>query len=170
MIIDKIVQTAKKYIGKTEKPNNSGFNDADFEKRMKETGWDKGMSWCSFFTELVWKEAYTGSSETSAIDKLFSGSATATFKNFDLAKQSGWNTGMTPKPGSLAVWRNGNSWQGHIGIVIENNGITFKTVEGNTNDKGGREGYIVATKNRVLKSAYQKNGLNLIGFIYPKEI
>ena len=44
---DKIVTIAKSYIGKTEKANNSGFNDAIFEQRMKETGWVKGASWCS---------------------------------------------------------------------------------------------------------------------------
>lgn len=170
MIQDKIVEVAKKYVGKTEKPNNSGFTDAEFEKRMKDTGWDKGMSWCSFFCELVWKEAYLGSKEISSLDKLFSGSATATFKNFDLAKEQGWQTGLMPKVGALAVWRYGVGWQGHIGIVVEENGVTFKTVEGNTNDKGGREGYIVAVKSRVTKGVFQKNGLNLIGFVYPKEV
>ena len=103
MIADKIVEVAKRYIGQTEKPNNSGFTDALFEQRMKDTGWSKGASWCSFFCELVWKEAYKDSPETQALDKLFSGSATATFKNFDLAKSSGWETGQTPKPGALAV-------------------------------------------------------------------
>lgn len=168
MIAEKIIQTAKKYIGKTEKNANSGFTDELFEKRMKDTGWVKGASWCSFFCELVWKESYLGTPQFDEIDKLFSGSATATFKNFDLAKQSGWTTGQQPKPGALVVWRHGSGWQGHIGIVIEDNGISFKTIEGNTNDKGGREGYIVAVKNRVLNAMYMPNGLNLIGFVYPK--
>jgi hypothetical protein len=166
MIADKIKEVALKYIGKTEKPNNSGFKDADFEKRMKDTGWDKGMAWCSFFTELVWKEAYTGTPTLAEINKLFSGSATATYKNFDLAK---WEVGKTPKVGALAVWRHGNGWQGHIGIVVDViNDKSFKSVEGNTNDKGGREGYIVAIKNRVTNAVYQPKGLNLIGFVYQK--
>lgn len=165
MINEQIVETAKKYIGKTEKPNNSGFTDATFEKRMADTGWLKGNSWCAYFCELVWKEAYKGNPFLTEINKLFSGSATATYKNFDVAK---WPVGKTPKPGALAVWRHGNGWQGHIGIVIENNGDTFKTIEGNTNDKGGREGYIVAVKKRTLVTPYSAKGLNLIGFIYPK--
>lgn len=169
MIAEKIKEVALKYIGKTEKPSNSGFNDADFEKKMKDTGWIKSASWCAFFTELVWKEAY-GTKYTSELSKLFSGSATATFKNFDLAKANGWETGKVPKIGALAVWRHGNGWQGHIGIVVEENGVSFKSVEGNTNDVGGREGYIVAKKSRITKGVYTAKGLNLIGFVYPKEI
>ena len=46
MIADKIVEVAKRYIGQTEKPNNSGFTDALFEQRMKDTGWSKGASRC----------------------------------------------------------------------------------------------------------------------------
>lgn len=165
---DKIVHTAKQYIGKTEKPNNSGFNDAEFEKRMKDTGWVRGASWCAYFTELVWVEAYKGTTLERVVKSLFSGSATATYKNFDLAK---WTISQRPQIGALAVWRLGNGWQGHIGIVIEvPNDKSFKTVEGNTNDKGGREGYIVAVKNRVTKAPYQAKGLNLIGFVYPKEL
>lgn len=167
MIEQKIVDTALKYIGQTEKPANSGFNDADFERRMKDVGWEKGLSWCSFFAELCYKEAYSQTPETAALDKLFSGSATTTFKNFDLAK-NGWTTGKIPKPGSLAVWRYGVGWQGHIGIVISSTENNFQTVEGNTNDKGGREGYIVAQKTRFLRDKISANGLNLIGFVYPK--
>jgi hypothetical protein len=166
MIEDIIKQTALKYVGKTEKPNNSGFNDAEFEKRMADTGWIKGASWCAYFTELIWTESYKDSPLLPEIKKLFSGSATATYKNFDLAK---WQVSKVPKVGALAVWRLGNGWQGHIGIVVDViNDKSFKSVEGNTNDKGGREGYIVAIKNRVTNAIYQPKGLNLIGFVYPK--
>lgn len=163
MSANRIIEVAKKYVGQTETLNNSGFTDKSFEQKMKDVGWSKSLSWCAFFTELVWKEAMP--EKYTELDKLFSGSATATYKNFDLA--NGWTCGQLPKIGSLAVWRYGNGWQGHIGVVIESNTTTFKSVEGNTNDKGGREGYIVAVKNRVLKGKYQPNGLNLIGFIYP---
>lgn len=167
MIAEKIKQVALSYIGKTEKPNNSGFNDAEFEKRMKDTGWSKSLSWCAFFTELVWKEAYAQTKLVAELNKLFSGSATATYKNFELG---GWQVGNKPKVGALAVWRYGNGWQGHIGIVVEENGVSFKSVEGNTNDVGGREGYIVAKKSRITKGLYTAKGLNLIGFVYPKEV
>lgn len=161
----KVIQIAQSYLGKTEKPANSGFNDAEFEKKMKSVGWLKSQSWCVYFAELVYKEASESSKEIALLNKLFSGSATATFKSFDLDKT--YKTGMIPKPGALAIWRYGNGWQGHAGIV---EGVTdntcFKSIEANTNDQGGREGYIVAKKTRYTNNPYNAKGLNLVGFIY----
>jgi len=153
---------ARKYLGQRETPNNSGFKDKAFEKKMTEVGWSKSLAWCSYFAELVWKEAFP--EKKKEFDKLFSGSATATFKNFELAK---WKVGGIPKPGALVVWRYGNGWQGHIGIVstVRDNGI-FTSIEGNTNAAGGREGIEVAEKVRNHLAPYTANGLNIIGFIY----
>lgn len=153
-----------KYVGETETPNNSGFSNADFQKRMEAVGWIKQQSWCAYLAELIWKEAMP--EYFKEFDKLFSGSATATYKNFDIAK---WHVGLTPSLGAVVIWRYGNDWKGHAGIVIETNGSTFQTVEGNTNDKGGREGYIVARKIRLLNQPHKENGLNLVGFIHPPQ-
>lgn len=169
MIGEKIVQVAKKYVGQTETKNNSGFKDKEFEKRMADTGWLTGQSWCAYFCELVWREAYKGTSIEKEITKLFSGSATATYKNFELA---GWPVGSLPRDGALAVWRYGTGWKGHIGIVNyldETDKFKFHTIEGNTNSQGSREGIEVAKKIRFLKKPLTTNGLNLVGFIYPKE-
>lgn len=155
-----IAQTAKKYIGQTEKPNNSGFNSPEFEQRMKAVGWQKGQAWCSYFCELVCKEAMP--EITTVLDGLFSASATQTWQNFEIAKM----TTQKPVIGSLAVFRYGNGWQGHIGIVVEIiDDKSIKLVEGNTNDGGSREGYIVCEKKRKTNTPFQAKGLNLIGFI-----
>lgn len=164
----KIANIAKSYIGKTEKPPNAGFNDAVFQKKLEEVGWLKNQSWCSYFGELVWKEAYEDQPEIVAlIDSLFSGSATKTFSNFKKAEDFGANT--LPTLGSLVMWQLGNSWQGHLGIVTDSGDFKsfFKSVEGNTNNKSEREGYIVAEKTRILKPAKSARGLNLLGFIHP---
>lgn len=168
MIADKIIETAKKYIGKREEPNNSGFKDKEFEKRMSEVGWQKGHAWCCYFCELVWKEAYNDDKKTVAeINKLFNASATATYKNFELSNN--WILSNKPVPGALAVWRQGVDWRGHIGIVTELvDKNTFRTIEGNTNDSGGREGIEVARKMRFLNQPFKPKGLNLVGFICPK--
>lgn len=166
-----IVRIAKSYIGKTEKPGNAGFTDAEFEKKMTAVGWIKLQAWCSYFTELVWKEAYSGHPEILAdLNRLFAASATATYKNFDL--DPNWEVGPEPRIGAIAIWRHGIGWQGHAGIDTSlgaNN--KFATIEGNTNDMGGREGYIVDDKDtRKLNAPFTKTGLNLIGFIYPKAV
>ena len=159
-----IAEIAKKYIGQTEKPNNMGFNNAEFEKKMKAVGFAPSQSWCAYFTELVWKEAMPNL--VAELDKLFSASATQTLKNFQAA---GYTISKTPQLGALAVWQYGSSWKGHIGIVSQLRSETmFMAIEGNTNDKGGREGYIVAERARMLNAKHTESGLNLLGFIIPK--
>lgn len=163
-----IVNTAKSYVGQKEKKANSGFEDRIFELKMKkESGWQAGWAWCACFVELVWSEAYAkniGFPEKHALIKqLITPSAVTTYNNF---KAKGLVTDK-PTPGALVVWRNGNGWTGHIGIVIEADILkkTFQAVEGNTNDQGGREGEVVAIKTRSLDFTHKKIGLNLLGFI-----
>jgi hypothetical protein len=158
-----IVQIAKSYIGKTEKPSNSGFNDEVFEKKMEEVGFEKGQAWCCYFAELVFKEAYP---EKKELDRLFSASTVQTFANFK--KKHPDKVFATPIVGSLVIWQSQKDgvpqWSGHAGVCVEViDTTTFKSVEGNTNDKGGREGYTVALKTRKVQKV--KNGLQVLGFI-----
>ena len=157
-----IVDIARKYIGETEKPNNQGFNDTEFEKKMTAVGFKKGDAWCSLFSELCFKEAFPNNKD---LDKLFSASAVETYKNF---KAAGYNVSTKPSVGALMILQHYDKgvpgWQGHAGIVTEViHDDQWKSVEGNTNDKGGREGYIVAEKFRSSKP--KPDGLNLLGFI-----
>lgn len=169
MIRERIVEVAQKYIGLHEKPSNSGFEDPLFQKRIEEVGWEKGDAWCAFFAELVWKEAYDNLPMKKQLDKLFSGSAVQTYKNFMLDGK--WSMEIKPSAGSLAVWRVGLTDAGHIGIVIKIvDDNTFQTIEGNSNDDGSREGVKVVLKNRRLRAEFKKRGLNLVGFIEPKEL
>lgn len=170
--IPNIVGIAQKYIGEQEIAGNMGFKDADFQKKMEAVGFLKGQAWCTLFTELVWKEAYNlNTPEATAIlaklDKLFSASATATYKNFEL--DGTFKVGQVPMPGAIVIFRHGIGWQGHAGIVTAyaNGEKTFATVEGNTNKDGSREGFEVDPKSRKLGLPLNKNGLNIVGFIYP---
>jgi hypothetical protein len=154
---------AKKYIGETEKPANSGFVHADFEARMQKVGFQTGQSWCSYFAELVFKEAYP--EKFKELDTLFNAGAVKTFENF---KKAGYLTSMTPSPGALVIWQHQKDgkpeWKGHAGIVYSVMSPTFFiSIEGNTNDKGGREGYTVASHTRAI--AKVKNGLQVLGFV-----
>lgn len=162
---NKVSEIALSYVGKTETPNNSGFTDKAFEKKMQEVGWLKTQAWCAYLAELICKEAYAGNKDKVAVyNKIFSGSSTQTYQNADIAGL----TSKTPVVGSIAIFRYGNGWQGHTAVVTEVvDKTTFKTVEGNTNDKGGREGYIVSKKTRKIGLPYTAKGLNLIGFINP---
>jgi hypothetical protein len=167
---DKIVQTGLSYVGQQEISGNKGFKNAAFQKKMEECGWSMTQSWCAYFAELVWKEAFGKSHPLwKTLDRLFSPSATATFANFK-GHPTEFATGKTPKVGALVVWQYGNGWQGHIGVVTELvDKTTFKTVEGNTNSSGGREGIEVAVKTRKLGEPFKAKGLNIVGFVYPPE-
>jgi hypothetical protein len=170
----KIIETANAYLGNEETPNNSGFKNPDFEAEMREAGWEPGEAWCASFTKLVFKKAYQDQPDIQAeIERLFSKSATKTHANFDA---SDWKTRnpdgsmiMKPAEGALVVWRMGKSWAGHIGIVTKRISDTeFETIEGNTNEEGGREGIEVAYKRRFVTREFKPKGLNPIGFILPK--
>ena len=168
-----IVKTAKSYVGQEEIKGNRGFKDPLFEEKMKNVGFVNGYAWCALFTELVWREAYA---QTNGIiqeecAKLFSASVVATKNNF---KKAGWVVNSQPVPGALIVWQKykGDTPTafGHIGIVTELSGsFDVITVEGNTSNKpNDREGFIVAEKkHRVVFNS--GSGLNLIGFVHPKE-
>lgn len=156
-------EVAIKYLGQTEKTGNMGFNDPAFEKKMEAVGFSKGQAWCAYFAELVFKEAY--SERLQELDKLFSASAVQTYRNF---RDASYPISNVPQPGMLAIWqmqKDGKPhWSGHAGIVVSVNSVNdFESIEGNTNDHGGREGYIVARKSRTTKKV--KNGLQVLGFI-----
>jgi hypothetical protein len=51
-------------------------------------------------------------------------------------------------PGSFFLVRNAPTDWTHTGIVVNASDETFKTIEGNTNDDGSREGYEVCARTR----------------------
>lgn len=157
-------EVARKYLGQTEKPGNMGFNDATFEKKMKEVGFVKGHAWCCYAMELVFKEAFP--ERFDELDKLFSGSTIQTFRNF---RDSAYLINYVPALNNLVIWQRYVNGQptptGHAGVVSEVVSTwEFKSIEGNTNDSKGREGYIVAEHERKVL-ADVKNGLKILGFI-----
>ena len=166
-----IVQAASKYVGQEEISGNLGFKSKVFHKLMVGVGFKRTHPWCAYFTELVWKDAYSsvyGKHSNDIISTTFSASVMKTWNRFDSSELG--NRSYVPLPGSLIVFQSSrNRYFGHIGIVKSidsQNPFYINTIEGNTNDGGGREGYIVAEKVRTLDFK-KKNGLNLVGFIHP---
>jgi hypothetical protein len=162
-----VIDIAAKYIGETEKPGNMGFTDEDFELKMKSVGFQKSHAWCAYFAELCFKEAFP--EKYTELDALFSAGTVQTFKNF---RNSAYLIGNIPHAGDLVIWQTMKDGKpqttGHAGIVSEVVSNTdFWSIEGNTNDGGGREGYIVAKKaRRVIPNV--TNGLKILGFIQIK--
>jgi hypothetical protein len=158
-----LVEAARKDLGKKEKPGNGGWYDQYLEKDMKADGWSKGMAWCAFIVEKWAEQAYPN--QEKKLDKLFSGSAVLTFKNF---QKAGYKISKTPVLGSIVIWQKYQGgvphWSGHAGIVSEViSDREFTSIEGNTNAAGGREGNVVAEKHRKIVKL--DTGLNVLGFI-----
>lgn len=170
-LTEKIVQIARSYVGQKEKPNNSGFVSAILEAKMKLIGWIKGQAWCAYGAELIWHEAFKEMDSTgfSLVGKYFSGSAVQTYYNFK--KSPEFAVRLTPKVGSVIIWRHGSGMLGHAGICIEViDANTIKVVEGNTNASGGREGIEWAIKTRKINQPFTEKGLNYLGSIYPDRL
>ena len=177
IINDRIIDIASKYVGKKELKGNSGFKDKRFEDQMLGVGWEHGWAWCAVFTELIWTLAYQQENSVIAesLEKIFSPSATKTYKNF--AKEKKWKVSKTPVKGAIVIWQNYRDdkphWSGHAGLVeslsTNNEGKVMFTIEGNSNSSGGREGIEVARLARPIDFTKKKNGLVLKGFILPLE-
>lgn len=168
-----------KYLGQTEKAGNMGFNDPEFEKKMIAVGFHKRDSWCSYFQEMIHKEAYP--ERLKELDRLFSANSYLTFHNFKAAGHDiREGEGMMPAIDWLVVWQQIKDgvpvnrgtekapiYPGHIGIVCSvNQGdpLGFWSIEGNTSSAGVREGYIVnKNPHRVVHDV--KNGKKILGFV-----
>lgn len=168
---EKIALTANSLVGQTEVKGNLGFHDEQFQKMMESVGWKRGEAWCAYFAELVWKLVNVHDPKINQeLGELFSGSTVQTWKNFG---RSPWwkTTAKKASIGSVVIWQKYKDgepqWSGHAGIVTEVGEHKFTSIEGNTNDKGGREGYIVAKKSRIY-NVLTNNGLRVLGFIHPE--
>lgn len=158
----KIIDVARKYIGQKELAGNKFDDNTELGKRLHAAGQKDGEAWCSYFGEAVCTESYPDKAKD--IQKLFSASAVATFKNFVAAD---YTVVTVPMLGALVIWRryeNGKPmWQGHFGIVTEVTANGFKSVEGNSNAQGSRDSDSVIENVRTEK--YSPNGLTIMGFI-----
>lgn len=146
LLRQKILEIAKEQIGTTEKPIGSS--------NVKYNTWYYGHAvsganypWCAVF--VAWCANQAGI-PTNIIPKTASVSNLQTFfRNQGLYK----NKGYKPSPGDIMIQKsNGAS---HTGIVLESNGATFSTIEGNTS-------------NKVAKRSYSLNDSRLSGFGTPK--
>lgn len=144
----KIIDIAKSEIGTSENPLGSS--------NVKYNTWYYGHAvsganypWCAVF--ISWCANQAGIS-TNMIPKTAS---VSNLQSFFINQGLYKNKGYTPSPGDIMIQKaNGAS---HTGLVIESNGATFSTIEGNTS-------------NKVAKRSYSLNDNRLSGFGTPQYI
>ncbi len=152
-----IIETARKYLGVKEIPDNRGWVDKLFEKAMKTAGWYNSANWCAFFMEMVWREAYhnlyPGRKDIQKLlGRLCSGNSQRTFRNF--SKSGIFRTGSRPEPGAAVVWRYEGT-RGHTAAAVTHAEESFFcSVEGNV-------------RNGVISRIHRIDEPGRMGFIYP---
>lgn len=151
-IRERIITIALSYVGQLEKQDNLGWEDPNFQSKMKGVKWWKGAAWCGFFQTLVWTEAYTTGNQIIGPASPAIKSAWVEAKTIpsrvpkneiaNATKLSKWQS-VTPdqkylgnvKPGDLVVFKSG-----HGEILIrtyktKNKITSFDSVGGNSGEK-----------------------------------
>lgn len=158
---------ALKYVGISEKGDNAGFSDAQFQADMKAAGWRSGMPWCSLFVKMVFEKAYP--KQKTKLDTILNASV-LTMWNKAKSDTTGLATvSDTPKVGSIVCWKGSSG--GHTGIVTAVNGTKYQTVEGNTSQRASTEAEIrngQGIYNKVGHYLGESSSMQLLGFIVLK--
>jgi hypothetical protein len=169
LIWEKIVVTAKEFLNDKNINDSFEFNEPLFQTKLKHFDWDLKFAAASIFCELVWKEAIGKHSltEFQQLDRLFSPSPIATHSNFRGCRQ--YKTGNLPEPGALAIWRKGNTWQGHMAIVtsVSDDQSQFNVIDARAME--GSQSLFLSIEERPDKKMgqpFKNDKLNLVGFIY----
>lgn len=105
--------------------NNLAFSNKYFEKKIIEQGWRKTYSWCAYAikTFMTMAKAKEPTGNGLAISFIKKNSVSAKDVKYGKVKIG---------PGWLAIWKHGDTYKGHIGIVYLWNIFTGYIVEGNT--------------------------------------
>jgi hypothetical protein len=155
-LTDKALEIARTQIGVKETGTNSG---PEVDKYLAAVGLRPGFAWCVAFTFWCYQEA----AKTLSLPNPHIRTA-GVLDHYNRAPRVGANrigvqaALITPtriKPGMLFVMRF-QGGLGHTGFVVSVDYAekTIRTLEGNTNSKGGREGVAVMERLRPIKSCH----------------
>jgi len=149
-----IQRLANLYLGQKEKKGNSGFFDPIFEEEMKAIGWLKGYPWCMSFVRLVYLKAIRKVCPENVglegfVRLALKHSVLGTYNELKKVNPYFAITHETI-PGGIVLWKTSVT-NGHAGLALPNASLkTIKSIDGNTNKAGSREGEIVAEKTRSI--------------------
>lgn len=172
-----IAEIAITHIGETELPRNMGFTKKAFAELMNYVGFQPGHAWCAYFVEACYTQVFNDDVRKKAYTKLFSASTQTTLRNFAAHENfiivpdsiSYEGAEFIAPAGCMAFWQSRSKpTLGHVGIKsMTQDGIhhsRLRTIDGNTNDGGSREGNQVAEKTRDITS--KTSSLRFQGLIF----
>jgi hypothetical protein len=146
--------TKRKLVNQFEKRgDNKGFADASFEQMMRAVKWKSGEAWCAYYVKLIYMSMF--SFDREYLSKHLGGGSNSNLVNIERLNDKGDMRYLAsrkndPQVGDIFCqgvqnFGKGQSGFGHTGIVVEilgkvGDGYKVRTVEGNTNAGGSREG------------------------------
>lgn len=164
-ISSKILAVALSFVGYEEIKGNQGFKNSEFEELMMSYGFVKPKPWCATFVKAVYGEA--------GINHQFMTAGVVNTMRRYISLSSDNKLHSKPVEGCLAIYRRFENGvpqiQGHVGIVEKIGKADFMLIEGNSNDRGYREGKKVAYNKKVY-NWNTDNGLRLLGFLIVDEL
>jgi hypothetical protein len=172
VIAEKIVVLAKEFLETKNINDSRDFNEPLYQTKLNEFDWDLAFAAPSAVCELIWKAAIRGGGMTEyrRLDRIFSPSPLATHANFRGC--ASLKTGNNPEIGSIAFWKKGNGWQGHMAIVVgvSEDKKTFDIIEGKVLS-GSENKFLMLElkKGKRTDLPFKNDKLNLIGFGYPPD-
>ncbi|KLT67795.1 MULTISPECIES: CHAP domain-containing protein [unclassified Flavobacterium] len=141
-LAQKTLEIALAQVGVEEMPRNSN-SGPEVEIYLRSVGLGKGYPWCMAF--VYW------STQQAALQLGMKNPLKKTAGVLDQYNSRPLLLQTKPQPGDVFIidFKNGT---GHTGIVDRVTASAIFTIEGNTNDIGGREGYKVSKRKREIKS------------------
>jgi len=133
----RVIPTAQQFVGWVRELTKQ--NDGPWvEAIQRVTGNKKGDPWCASFVTFCLDIAYRGKNplrRTASCDLFLQD-----------ARAKGWLTN-TPAPGDVFLVMKSTDDAVHTGFVTAVGKTSFKSIEGNTNDGGSRDGWGVFARN-----------------------
>jgi hypothetical protein len=137
----RVLEIARQELGQQEDPKIPNWGDAP-QKYLKSVGINFPASWCMAFSYWCVNEA---SKSLGLFNPLIrTGGVLDQWNKVPSARKK-----KLPNIGSIFIMDFGRGL-GHTGIVTEIIGDKIKTIEGNSNDEGSREGYEVCERTREI--------------------
>ena len=155
-LTDQIIREARKYIGVKETSHNSGTHIDDWLRRVQR---QPGATWCVAFAWCMLDDACDALHLHNPLQPVAGGHLLMRMAKDHRA----WTS--EPGPGFIfgvdhGVSETTGAHLSHVGIVVEVDGDQLRTIEGNTNAAGSREGNCVTAKTRRVEEC-------TLGFLDP---
>ncbi len=151
-VIEKVIDVASAEVGVRE-----GYSNGHHDNRVKYAGqvpgleWANGQPWCAVFVSWVALKA--------GVAELYPRTASCDVGGQWFKARGRWSE--YPAVGAQVFYGTPSDLN-HTGVVVGFDDTYITTVEGNTNDDGGREG------DGVYRKVRRRRDSNVVGYGHPK--